>query len=70
MQDYVNHVVKACNIHIWGLCHISCDVANTMVSCIVGTCCDYCNALLHSATEKWLDKLQSPEQACSSRLQH
>ena len=46
----------------WSLRHIrrsiSRDVPNTMVACIVGTRLDYCNALLHSATEKSLNKLQ------------
>ena len=67
-EDYVNYIMKACNFHIWSPRHIrrsiSRDVANTMAVCIVGTCLDCCNALLHGATEKSLNKLQSPKQAC------
>ena len=45
-EDYVHHIVKACNFHIWGLCHtlwfLSCDVANTMMVCIVWTVAKHC----------------------------
>ena len=37
---------------------ISLDVANTSAACIAGIRLDYCNAKLHGATEKSLNKLQ------------
>ena len=61
-ENYVNHVAKAFNFHLWSLRHIrgiiSRDVADTMTACTVGTRLDYCNAMLHCATEKSLNKLQ------------
>ena len=61
-EDYVNLVAKACNFHIWSLRYIHRfiprNIANTMAACIVCTRLDYCNALLHSATKKSLNKLQ------------
>ena len=60
--DYVNHIPKACSINIWVVYHICCfislSVLNIMVACIVDTRLDYCNALLHGAAEKFLNKLQ------------
>ena len=60
-KDYDNHIVRACNFYIWDLRHIhrciSCNVANTMAAFIVGIRLDYCNMLLHCATEKSLNKL-------------
>ena len=61
-EEYVNNAAKTCNFHMWGLRHIrpsiSRGVANTMTACIVDTRLDYCNALLHDATEKSLIELQ------------
>ena len=62
-KDYVNHIVVACNFHIWGVCNtlqsISCDVANTMAAYIVGTCFDCYNSLLdHVHGTKSLNKSQ------------
>ena len=34
------------------------DVASTITACIAGTRLDYCNALLHDATEMSVNKLQ------------
>ena len=48
IHTYISHICR----------FISCDFANTMAACIVGTLLVYCNALLHAATEKSLNKLQ------------
>ena len=61
-ENYVNHVAKTCNFYICDKRYIrrsiTCDVANNMADCVVGTHLEYCNALLHGATEKSLNKMR------------
>ena len=61
-ENHVNDVAKACNYHMRALRHLrrslTRDVANTIGLKFVGYRIDYCNALLFSATDKVLDKIQ------------
>ena len=69
-EDYVNQVAKTCNF--CGLCNICLSISQDVITntcvvpCIVGTCLDYWNLLIYGASEKSLNKLQSPEQAPSA----
>ena len=62
-EDYVKHVAKACNFHIWCQHQIrhstSRDVVNTMAACIVGTHLDKC------ATPCYMLPLRSRSTSCS-----
>ena len=61
-QTHVNNVVRSCNFHLHALCHVrrslSCNIANTIACCIIGSKLDYCNSLLFNFTTSTLQKLQ------------
>jgi len=59
---HVNSVCKAVNYHAKALRHIqkriTTDIALTIVSTMVVTRLDYCNAILHGTSKSIIQKLQ------------
>src|SRR5258706_3247412 len=59
---HVRNIVRSCNFHVSGLCHVrsvlSVEVASTIAASLIATRLDYCNALLHGTSASNISKLQ------------